>query len=121
MVRTEMKKSAKAYPQQNVTHTVITVPAYFNDAQCQATKHGGTIAGLQVLRIVNELTAAPIAYGPDKHGDEKHTIEYKTSGGTFHVFLLAIDDSIFGVLATAGDSHLGGGGFEKRDIDYFVK
>lgn len=87
MVLTEMKETAEAYPQQKVMYVVTTIPAYyFNDAQRQATKHAGTIAGLQVLRIVNELTAAPIAYGPDKHGDEKRTIEYETGGGTFQCF-----------------------------------
>ena len=93
----------------------------FNDAQRQATKDAGTIAGLQVLRIVNEPTAAAIAYGLDKKGGESRIIVYDLGGGTFDVSLLSIDDGVFEVLATAGDTHLGGEDFDNRVIDYFVK
>ena len=93
----------------------------FNDAQRQATKDAGTIAGLQVLRIVNEPTAAAIAYGLDKKGGETRIIVYDLGGGTFDVSLLSIDDGVFEVLATAGDTHLGGEDFDNRVIEYFVK
>ena len=93
----------------------------FNDAQRQATKDAGTIAGLQVLRIINEPTAAAIAYGLDKKGGESKIIVYDLGGGTFDVSLLSIDDGVFEVLATAGDTHLGGEDFDNRVIDYFVK
>lgn len=93
----------------------------FNDAQRQATKDAGVIAGLQVLRIVNEPTAAAIAYGLDKKGGETRIIVYDLGGGTFDVSLLSIDDGVFEVLATAGDTHLGGEDFDNRVIDHFVK
>lgn len=93
----------------------------FNDAQRQATKDAGTIAGLTILRIVNEPTAAAIAYGLDKKGAESQIIVYDLGGGTFDVSLLSIDDGVFEVLATAGDTHLGGEDFDNRVIDYFVK
>lgn len=93
----------------------------FNDAQRQATKDAGTIAGLTVLRIVNEPTAAAIAYGLDKKGGESQIIVYDLGGGTFDVSLLSIDDGVFEVLATAGDTHLGGEDFDNRVIDYFTK
>lgn len=121
MVLTKMKETAEAYLGQKVTHAVVTVPAYFNDAQRQATKDAGTIAGLQVLRIVNEPTAAAIAYGLDKRDGEQRIIVYDLGGGTFDVSLLSIDDGVFEVLATAGDTHLGGEDFDNRVIDYFVK
>jgi endoplasmic reticulum chaperone BiP len=95
--------------------------ADFNDAQRQATKDAGTIAGLQVLRIINEPTAAAIAYGLNKKGGESQIIVYDLGGGTFDVSLLSIDDGVFEVLATAGDTHLGGEDFDNRIIDYFVK
>jgi len=117
----KMKETAEAYLGKKVTHAVVTVPAYFNDAQRQATKDAGTIAGLQVLRIVNEPTAAAIAYGLDKKGGESRIIVYDLGGGTFDVSLLSIDDGVFEVLATAGDTHLGGEDFDNRIIDYFVK
>ncbi|KIM27079.1 hypothetical protein M408DRAFT_330220 [Serendipita vermifera MAFF 305830] len=121
MVLSKMKETAESYLGHPVTHAVVTVPAYFNDAQRQATKDAGTIAGLNVLRIVNEPTAAAIAYGLDKKGGESHIIVYDLGGGTFDVSLLSIDDGVFEVLATAGDTHLGGEDFDNRIIDHFVK
>jgi heat shock protein 5 len=121
MVLVKMKETAEAYLGEKVTHAVVTVPAYFNDAQRQATKDAGTIAGLQVLRIINEPTAAAIAYGLNKKGGESQIIVYDLGGGTFDVSLLSIDDGVFEVLATAGDTHLGGEDFDNRVIDYFVK
>ena len=108
MVLSKMKETAEAYLGRKVTHAVVTVPAYFNDAQRQATKDAGTIAGLTVLRIVNEPTAAAIAYGLDKKGGEQKIIVYDLGDGTFDVSLLSIDDGVFEGLATAGDTHLGG-------------
>ncbi|KAF9238371.1 heat shock protein 70 family [Melanogaster broomeanus] len=116
-----MKETAEAYLGEKVTHAVVTVPAYFNDAQRQATKDAGTIAGLQVLRIINEPTAAAIAYGLNKKDGESQIIVYDLGGGTFDVSLLSIDDGVFEVLATAGDTHLGGEDFDNRVIDYLVK
>ncbi|GAA5867241.1 hypothetical protein JCM5296_002802 [Sporobolomyces johnsonii] len=121
MVLGKMKETAETYLGKKVTHAVVTVPAYFNDAQRQATKDAGTIAGLNVLRVVNEPTAAAIAYGLDKTGGERNIIVYDLGGGTFDVSLLSIDDGVFEVLATAGDTHLGGEDFDNRVIDYFVK
>ncbi|KAG8982841.1 ATPase with role in protein import into the ER, partial [Tulasnella sp. 427] len=126
MVLGKMKETAEAYLGKKVTHAVVTVPAYFNDAQRQATKDAGTIAGLNILRIVNEPTAAAIAYGLDKKknsrgSDESHIIVYDLGGGTFDVSLLSVDDGVFEVLATAGDTHLGGEDFDNRIIDYMVK
>ena len=121
MVLGKMKEIAESYLGRDVTHAVVTVPAYFNDAQRQATKDAGTIAGLNVLRVVNEPTAAAIAYGLDKTGDERQVIVYDLGGGTFDVSLLSIDDGVFEVLATAGDTHLGGEDFDHRVMDYFVK
>ncbi|RPD78209.1 heat shock protein 70 [Lentinus tigrinus ALCF2SS1-7] len=121
MVLTKMKETAEAYLGQKVTQAVVTVPAYFNDAQRQATKDAGAIAGLQVLRIINEPTAAALAYGLDKKHGESQVIVYDLGGGTFDVSLLSIDDGIFEVLATAGDTHLGGEDFDNRVIDYLVK
>jgi heat shock protein 5 len=121
MVLTKMKDTAEAYLGKKVTHAVVTVPAYFNDAQRQATKDAGTIAGLTILRIVNEPTAAAIAYGLDKKGGESQIIVYDLGGGTFDVSLLSIDDGVFEVLATAGDTHLGGEDFDNRVIEHFVR
>lgn len=122
MVLGKMKEVAEAYLGKKVTHAVVTVPAYFNDAQRQATKDAGIIAGLNVLRVVNEPTAAAIAYGLDQKGKkESQIIVYDLGGGTFDVSLLSIDDGVFEVLATAGDTHLGGEDFDQRIIDYFVK
>ncbi|KAM0754768.1 Cro r II [Meredithblackwellia eburnea MCA 4105] len=121
MVLGKMKETAETYLGKKVTSAVVTVPAYFNDAQRQATKDAGTIAGLNVLRVVNEPTAAAIAYGLDKTGGERNIIVYDLGGGTFDVSLLSIDDGVFEVLATAGDTHLGGEDFDNRVIDHFVK
>ncbi|TFK19373.1 heat shock protein 70 [Coprinopsis marcescibilis] len=121
MVLGKMKETAEAYLGHKVTHAVVTVPAYFNDAQRQATKDAGTIAGLQVLRIINEPTAAAIAYGLNKKGGESQIIVYDLGGGTFDVSLLSIDDGVFEVLATAGDTHLGGEDFDNRVIEYLSK
>ena len=121
MVLGKMKEIAEGYLGKKVTHAVVTVPAYFNDAQRQATKDAGTIAGLNVLRVVNEPTAAAIAYGLDKGSEERQVIVYDLGGGTFDVSLLSIDDGVFEVLATAGDTHLGGEDFDHRVMDHFVK
>eukprot|EP00039_Didymoeca_costata_P015554 m.267538 g.267538 ORF g.267538 m.267538 type:complete len:643 (-) comp16248_c0_seq2:120-2048(-) len=124
MVLTKMKETAEAYLGSKVTDAVITVPAYFNDSQRQATKDAGAIAGLNVLRIINEPTAAAIAYGLDKKGTgqrEKNILIYDLGGGTFDVSVLSIDDGIFEVKSTAGDTHLGGEDFDNRLVDHFVK
>jgi heat shock protein 5 len=121
MVLGKMKETAESFLGHAVTHAVVTVPAYFNDAQRQATKDAGTIAGLNVIRIVNEPTAAAIAYGLDKKGDERKIIVYDLGGGTFDVSLLSIEEGVFEVLATSGDTHLGGEDFDNRVIDHFVK
>ncbi|BEI86206.1 hypothetical protein CcaverHIS002_0604930 [Cutaneotrichosporon cavernicola] len=122
MILTRMKETAEAYLGEKVTHAVVTVPAYFNDAQRKATQDAGTIAGLNVLRIVNEPTAAAIAYGLDRSGkSESQIIVYDLGGGTFDVSLLSIEDGVFEVLATAGDTHLGGEDFDNRVIEYFAK
>ena len=105
MVLGKMKEIAEGYLGKKVTHAVVTVPAYFNDAQRQATKDAGTIAGLNVLRVVNEPTAAAIAYGLDKtDAGERHIVVYDLGGGTFDVSLLSIDQGVFEVLSTAGDT-----------------
>jgi len=124
MVLTKMKETAEAYLGSKVTDAVITVPAYFNDSQRQATKDAGVIAGLNVLRIINEPTAAAIAYGLDKKREnkgEKNVLIFDLGGGTFDVSILSIDDGIFEVKATAGDTHLGGEDFDNRLVDHFVK
>jgi len=117
----KMKETAEAYLGKKVTHAVVTVPAYFNDNQRQATKDAGAIAGLTILRIVNEPTAAAIAFGLDKLEGERQIIVYDLGGGTFDVSLLSIDQGVFEVLATAGDTHLGGEDFDQRVINYFAK
>lgn len=121
MILGKMKDIAESYLGEKVTHAVVTVPAYFNDAQRQATKDAGTIAGLKVERIINEPTAAAIAYGLDKTGAEKNVLVYDLGGGTFDVSLLTIDDGVFEVLATSGDTHLGGEDFDNRIIEHFSK
>merc|ERR1712070_793947 len=120
MVLTKMKETAENYLGKEVKHAVITVPAYFNDAQRQATKDAGMIAGLEVLRIINEPTAAAIAYGLDKKA-EQNILVYDLGGGTFDVSILTIDNGVFEVLATAGDTHLGGEDFDQRVTDHFCK
>ena len=121
MILGKMKEIAEAYLGKKVTHAVVTVPAYFNDAQRQATKDAGVIAGLNVLRIVNEPTAAALAYGLNQSGEERQIIVYDLGGGTFDVSLLSIEDGFFEVLATAGDTHLGGEDFDYRVISHFTK
>lgn len=121
MVLMKMKETAEAYLGKKVTHAVVTVPAYFNDAQRQATKDAGTIAGLNVMRIINEPTAAAIAYGLDKKEGEKNILVFDLGGGTFDVTLLTIDNGVFEVLSTNGDTHLGGEDFDQRVMDYFIK
>lgn len=120
MILTKMKEIAEAYLGKTVKNAVVTVPAYFNDAQRQATKDAGTIAGLNVLRIINEPTAAAIAYGLDKKA-EVSILVYDLGGGTFDVSVLVIDDGVFEVLATNGDTHLGGEDFDQRVMNYFIK
>jgi len=120
MVLTRMKETAENYLGKEVKHAVITVPAYFNDAQRQSTKDAGTIAGLNVLRIINEPTAAAIAYGLDKK-TEKNILVYDLGGGTFDVSLLTIDNGVFEVIATNGDTHLGGEDFDQRVMQHFMK
>jgi heat shock protein 1/8 len=122
MVLLKMKQTAESYLGCEVKDAVVTVPAYFNDSQRQATKDAGAIAGLNVLRIINEPTAAAIAYGLDKgkQDGEKHILIFDLGGGTFDVSLLAIDAGIFEVKATAGDTHLGGEDFDNRMVNHFV-
>jgi len=121
MVLTKMKETAEAYLGKKVTHAVVTVPAYFNDAQRQATKDAGVIAGLNVMRIINEPTAAAIAYGMDKKEGEKNVLVFDLGGGTFDVSLLTIDNGVFEVVATNGDTHLGGEDFDQRVMEHFIK
>merc|ERR1712164_105928 len=121
MVLTKMKNVAEAYLGTDVNAAVITVPAYFNDSQRQATKDAGTISGMNVLRIINEPTAAAIAYGLDKKGGEKNVLVYDLGGGTFDVSLLTIDNGVFEVVATNGDTHLGGEDFDQRVMQHFIK
>jgi heat shock protein 1/8 len=120
MVLSRMKETAESFLGKDVEKAVITVPAYFNDSQRQATKDAGLIAGLEVLRIINEPTAAAIAYGLDKTEQEKTVLIFDLGGGTFDVSLLTIDEGIFEVKATAGDTHLGGEDFDSRLVDFFV-
>ena len=118
MILTKMKEIAEAYLGKEVSKAVITVPAYFNDSQRQATKDAGVIAGLEVLRIINEPTAAAIAYGIDKKTSENNVLIFDLGGGTFDVSLLTIDDGIFEVKATAGDTHLGGEDLDNRLVSH---
>jgi len=121
MVLVKMKQVAENYIGQEVKYAVITVPAYFNDAQRQATKDAGTISGLEVLRIINEPSAAAIAYGLDKKSGEKNVVVFDLGGGTFDVSLLTIDNGVFEVMATSGDTHLGGEDFDQRLAEHLVK
>merc|ERR1712050_10530 len=120
MILTKMKETAENYLGKEVKHAVITVPAYFNDAQRQSTKDAGTISGMNVLRIINEPTAAAIAYGLDKKS-EQNILVYDLGGGTFDVSLLTIDNGVFEVVATNGDTHLGGEDFDQRVMQHFIK
>ncbi|KAF2821483.1 78 kDa glucose-regulated protein-like protein [Ophiobolus disseminans] len=123
MILGKMKDIAEDYLGEKVTNAVVTVPAYFNDAQRAATRDAGVIAGLNVLRIVNEPTAAALAYGLDKMNDmaERKVLVYDLGGGTFDVSILSIEEGVFEVLSTAGDTHLGGEDFDQRVVDYFVE
>jgi len=121
MVLQKMKAIAETFLGKEVKNAVVTVPAYFNDAQRQATKDAGTISGMNVMRINNEPTAAAIAYGLDKKGGEKNILVFDLGGGTFDVTLLTIDNGVFEVLATNGDTHLGGEDFDQRVMKYFMK
>ena len=119
MILTKLKEAAEAYLGEKVTKAVITVPAYFNDAQRQSTKDAGAIAGLEVMRIINEPTAAALAYGLDKKKDETIVV-YDFGGGTFDVSILEVGDGIVEVKSTNGDTHLGGDNIDQRLIDWIV-
>merc|ERR1712050_628608 len=122
MVLTKMKETAEAYLGKDCNNAVVTVPAYFNDSQRASTKDAGSIAGLNVLRIINEPTAAAIAYGLDKQSSsERNVLIFDLGGGTFDVSLLTIEEGIFEVKATAGDTHLGGEDFDNRTVNHFVQ
>ena len=120
MILGDLKKTAEAYLGETVTKAVITVPAYFNDSQRQATKDAGKIAGLEVLRIINEPTAAALAFGMDKEDQDQKIMVYDLGGGTFDVSILDIGDGVFEVLATNGNTKLGGDDFDDRIIEYLV-
>jgi L1 cell adhesion molecule like protein len=121
MVLTKMKEIAESYLGSKLKDAVITVPAYFNDSQRQATKDAGSIAGLSVKRIINEPTAAAIAYGLDKKGAERTVLIFDLGGGTFDVSLLSIEEGVFEVKATAGDTHLGGEDFDNRMVKFLAE
>ncbi|HEY3229316.1 MAG TPA: molecular chaperone DnaK, partial [Roseiflexaceae bacterium] len=120
MVLQKLKADAEAYLGETVTQVVITVPAYFNDSQRQATKDAGKIAGLDVLRIINEPTASALAYGLDKQGKDETIAVYDLGGGTFDISILELGDGVFEVKATNGDTHLGGDDFDQRVIDWLA-
>merc|ERR1711871_1353954 len=121
MILGKMKEIAESFLGKKIGNAVVTVPAYFNDAQRQATKDAGTISSLNVMRIINEPTAAAIAYGLDKKGGEKNILVFDLGGGTFDVTLLTIDNGVFEVLSTNGDTHLGGEDFDQRVMEYMMK
>jgi len=121
MVLTKMKETAEKFLGKEINDAVVTVPAYFNDAQRQATKDAGTIAGLNVLRIINEPTAAAIAYGLEHKSKDQKILVFDLGGGTFDVSILGIDEGVFEVLATNGDTHLGGEDFDQRVMEHFIK
>lgn len=121
MILSKMRETAESYLGQRVADAVFTVPAHFNDAQRLATKEAGTIAGLNVLRIINEPMAAAIAYGLDREGAEVNVLVYDLGGSTFDVTVLSIDGGVFEVLATSGDTHLGGEDFDQRVMDHFIR
>jgi heat shock protein 5 len=120
MILSKMKETAESYLGRKVGHAVVTVPAYFNDAQRQATRDAGQISGLNVMRIINEPTAAAIAYGMDKKAGEKNILVYDLGGGTFDVSLLTIDGGVFEVVSTNGDTHLGGEDFDQKVMEFFI-
>merc|ERR1711906_48988 len=121
MILGKMKEIAEAFLGRKIANAVVTVPAYFNDAQRQATKDAGTISSLNVMRIINEPTAAAIAYGLDKKQGEKNILVFDLGGGTFDVSILTIDNGVFEVISTNGDTHLGGEDFDQRIMEYFMK
>ena len=121
MVLQKMKKTAEEFLDQEVTEAVITVPAYFNDAQRQATKEAGEIAGLKVRRIINEPTAAALAYGMDKKGKDQTIVVFDFGGGTHDVSVLELGDGVFEVLATDGDTHLGGDDVDEKIINWLAE
>jgi molecular chaperone DnaK len=121
MILQKMKKTAEDYLGQPVSEAVITVPAYFNDSQRQATKEAGEISGLKVQRIINEPTAAALAYGLDKGGSDKKIAVYDLGGGTFDISILELGDGVFEVLSTNGDTHLGGDDFDQVLIDWLAE
>jgi molecular chaperone DnaK len=121
MILRKMKEDAEAYLGETIIQAVITVPAYFNDAQRQATKDAGAIAGLEVMRIINEPTAAARAYGLDKEAEDHKILIYDLGGGTFDVSILELGGGVFEVLSTSGDTHLGGDDFDQRIVDYLVE
>merc|ERR1711971_431157 len=118
MVLLKQKEIAETYLGRTVSNAVVTVPAYFNDSQRQATKDAGTIAGLNIQRIINEPTAAAIAYGLDKKDQERNIMIFDLGGGTFDVSILTIEAGVFEVKATAGNTHLGGEDFDNRLVDH---
>ena len=120
MVLTKMKEIAESYTGKKIKNAIVTVPAYFDNSQRQATKDAGTIAGLNVVRVLNEPTAAAIAYGLDEK-EEKNILVFDLGGGTFDVSILTIDDGVFEVIGTNGDTHLGGEDFDQRVLDHFMK
>jgi molecular chaperone DnaK len=120
MILRKLKEDAESYLGETITQAVITVPAYFNDSQRQATKDAGTIAGLEVMRIINEPTAASLAYGLDKDEEDHKILIYDLGGGTFDVSILELGGGVFEVLSTAGDTHLGGDDFDQRIVDFLV-
>ena len=120
VVLQNLKKTAEDYLGEKVTEAVITVPAYFNDEQRNATKEAGEIAGLKVLRIINEPTAAALAYGMDKKNKDMTVAVYDLGGGTFDVSILELGDGVFEVKATNGDTHLGGDNFDEKIIDWLI-
>merc|ERR1712195_195973 len=121
MILQKMKKTAESFLDKEINNAVVTVPAYFNDAQRQATKDAGTISGMKVDRIINEPTAAAIAYGLNKKGGEKNILVFDLGGGTFDVTVLTIDNGVFEVVATNGDTHPGGEDFDQRVMEYMMK
>src|SRR5574344_2148891 len=121
MILQNLKATAESYLGEKVTDAVITVPAYFNDAQRQATKDAGKIAGLNVQRIINEPTAAALAYGLDKQDKNEKILVYDLGGGTFDVSVLELGDGVFEVLSTSGNNHLGGDDFDQRIMDYLIE
>ena len=120
MILQKMKKTAEEYLGQEVTEAVITVPAYFSDSQRQATKEAGQIAGLEVKRIINEPTAAALAYGLDKQNKDMKIAVYDLGGGTFDISIMDLGDGVFEVLSTNGDTHLGGDDFDQVIIDWLA-